>query len=107
MEQKIPLEPVFPRQHRLFEYEPTYPWVRYVVATVAVASIVGIVILVLMLAIPISMLVIGVRYRDFYYCPIEPRISTFLIVAGSVSITWIVLSIILSIMKMFFSYVGY
>jgi hypothetical protein len=41
-----------------------------------------------MLTIPNSMLVIGVFYRDPYYCPIEPRISRFLIGGGSVSIVY-------------------
>ncbi|UJR24078.1 hypothetical protein I4U23_027046 [Adineta vaga] len=108
MEQKMPLDRlssnVLPRQHRLFDYEPNYPYVRHIVSTVAVASIVGLVILILMLAFPISMLVIGVRYRDFFYCPIEPRISRFLIVGGSVSIIWIILSIVVSLMTMFYAY---
>ncbi|CAF3737347.1 unnamed protein product [Adineta steineri] len=108
MEQKMPLDPIplsrFYRQNRIPNYEPTHPWVRYIVGTVAVASIFGIVLLIISLAIPISMLVIGVRYRDRYYCPIEPRISHFLIVAGAVSLVWIILNILLSLATMFLAY---
>jgi hypothetical protein len=108
MEQRIPLNPVSPnlynRPHPLSKIEPSYPWIRYVIGGFAVVSIFGLVIFTLMLAIPISMLVIGVRYRDPYYCPIEPRISHFLIVGGAVSFVWIILTILLSIMTMFFAY---
>jgi len=108
MEQQIPLDPISPnpfiRSHRSSYIEPSYPWIRYVVGGTAVASIFGLIILILMLAVPISMLVIGVRYRDPYYCPIEPRISHFLIVGGSVSIVWIIITILLSLITMFFAY---
>ncbi len=108
MEQKIPLNPIssnrFSPQRLFSDIEPNYPWVRSFVGAVAVASIFGIVILIVMLAVPISMLVIGVRYRDPYYCPIEPRISHFLIVAGSVALVWIVLTILLSLATMFYAY---
>ena len=108
MEHKIPLHPISlnspDRPHPFAKIEPTYPWVRYMVAGAAVASIFGVIIFVLMLAFPISMLAIGVRYRDFFYCPIEPRISRFLIVGGSVSLIWIILTILLSILTMFFAY---
>jgi hypothetical protein len=110
MEQKIPLHPISsnsynrPRPHPLSTIEPNYPWIRYLVGAAAFASIFGVVILVLMLALPISMLVIGVRYRDFLYCPIEPRISRFLIVGGSVSLISIILTIALSLLTMFVAY---
>jgi hypothetical protein len=110
MEQKILLHPISSnsynrnRPHPLSTIEPNYPWIRYVVAAAGVASIFGVVILVLMLALPISMLVIGVRYRDFRYCPIEPRISHFLIVGGSVSLVSIILTVGISLLTMFFAY---
>jgi hypothetical protein len=108
MEQKIPLHSFstnpLNRSRRTSGIDPSHPWVRYVVTGAAVASIFGVIILVLMLAIPISMLAVGVRYRDFLYCPIEPRISRFLIVGGSISLIWIILTIILSLITMFFAY---
>jgi len=75
---------------------PTQPWMRYIVAGVASASIFFLIILLILLAIPITVLAIGVRYRDPRYCPIEPRISLFLIVNGSVSLVWIFLTIIIT-----------
>ena len=108
MEQKIPLHSIstnpLNRSRRISGFDPSHPWIRYAVSGAAVASIFGVIILVLMLAIPISMLAMGVRYRDFLYCPIEPRISHFLIVGGSISLIWIILTIILSIITMFFAY---
>jgi hypothetical protein len=108
MEQKIPLNAIaknpFNRSRRSSDIEPSHPWVRYAVAGAAVASIFGLVVLVLMLAFPISMLAVGVHYRDWRYCPIEPRISRFLIVGGAVSFVWIILTIILSVMTMFLAY---
>ncbi|CAF4845702.1 unnamed protein product [Rotaria socialis] len=86
------------------DIEPSHPWVRYVDGDAAAASIFGLVILILILAIPISMLVIDARYRDLLYCSIEPHISRFLIVHGSVLIIWIILTIMLSIMRMFSAY---
>jgi len=108
MEQRIPLNPISPnsfnRPHPFSKIEPSYPWIRSIVSGTSVASIFGLVILVLMLSIPISMLVIGVRYRNPYYCPIEPRLSHFLIVSGSVLLVWIIIVIILSLVTMFFGY---
>lgn len=108
MEQKIPLKPTSPnfstRPNPFSKIDPSYPWIRYAVGGAAVASIFGLIILVLMLSIPISMLTIGVRYRDRFYCPIEPRISHFLIVGGSFSLVWIILTIALSLLTMFFPY---
>jgi len=66
--------------------------------------LIGVVILALMLAIPISMIAIGARYRHFYDCPIETRISHFLIVGGSTSLVWIVLTIVVSLLTMFVAY---
>jgi hypothetical protein len=108
MEQSIPLNPISPnsfnRPHPFSKIEPSYPWIRYIVSGTTVGSIFGLVILILMLAIPISMLVIGVRYRDPYYCPIEPRLSHFLIVSGAVLLVWIIIVIFLSLVTMFFGY---
>lgn len=108
MEQKILLHPKSSdfnvRPNPFAKLEPNYPWVRYVVNAAAVASIIGIVIFVLILAIPIAMLVIGARYRHFLYCPIEPRLSMFLIVGGSILFCWIILTIALSLVTMFVAY---
>ena len=108
MEQKILLHPrssnLSDRPNPFEKLEPNYPWIRYAVTAAAVASIIGIVIFVLMLSIPIAMLAIGARYRHFLYCPIQPRISVFLIVGGSVLLCWIILTIVLSLLTMFFAY---
>ena len=108
MEKKVLLQTVKltsdDRPNPFAKIEPNYPWIRYVLTAAAVASVIGIVILILMLAIPIAMLAIGVQYRHFLYCPIEPRLSLFLIVGGSVSLSWIVLTIVLSVLTMFFAY---
>jgi hypothetical protein len=65
------------------------------------ASIIGLIILSIFLALPITELVIGTRYRDPRYCPIEPRISLFLIVHGSVLISSIIFMILRIVMTIF------
>ncbi len=65
------------------------------------ASIFCVIILSIFLAMPITVLVIGTRYQDPRYCPIEPRISLFLIVHGSVSLVWIFLMILMILMAIF------
>jgi hypothetical protein len=67
------------------------------------ASICCLIILIILLAVPITVLVIGTRYRDPRYCPIEPRISLFLIVNGAVSIGWIIFTILTTVMAIFFA----
>jgi len=67
------------------------------------ASVFFLIILIILLAIPITVLVIGTRYRDPRYCPIQPRISLFLIVHGSVSIGWIVFTILTTIIAIVFA----
>ncbi|CAF1135505.1 unnamed protein product [Adineta steineri] len=81
-----------------------HPWTGRIVAGASILSIVGVIILILLLGIPISALVIGVRYRDPRYCPIEPRISLFLIVSGSISIGSIIFAILISLMTIFSIY---
>jgi hypothetical protein len=68
-----------------------------------IASIFCVIILTILLAIPITVLVIGTHYRNPRYCPIEPRISLFLIVHGSVSLGWIVFMILMFAMIIFFA----
>jgi hypothetical protein len=58
-------------------------------------SAVGIVILSMLLALPITMLVIGIQYRDARYCPIEPNISPFLIVGGATNLVTCIFMILL------------
>jgi hypothetical protein len=72
--------------------------VRCLVGGVASASIFCLIILFILLIIPITVLVVGINYHDPRYCPIEPRISLFLIVSGSVSLGWIVLTIVVTIL---------
>lgn len=109
MEQRTPLTTTiklssYDEPGRFSHVNPPHPWIRYVVASVAVATVFGVVILALMLAVPISMLAIGTRHRQFWYCPIEPRISRFLIVGGTISLIWILLTIILSLLTIFVAY---
>ena len=80
------------------------PWMRYLVAGVAGASVFCLIILIILLAIPFTVLAIGVHYRDPRYCPIEPRLSLFLIVNGSVSLAWIVITILITIMTIIAAY---
>lgn len=49
-------------------------------------SICAVIVLGLFLSLPLTVVVIGRHYRDPRHCPIQPRISLFLIVHGSVSI---------------------
>ena len=83
--------------------EISHPWTIGVLGGAA-ASVCFLIILCLLLAVPITVFVIGTRYRDPRYCPIEPRISLFLIVHGSVALGWILLMIIISLMTMFCAY---
>ena len=59
-----------------------------------IGSIICLIILVILLALPITVLIIGTRYRDPRYCPIQPRISVFLMVNGGVSLGYIIFSIL-------------
>ncbi|CAF2774949.1 unnamed protein product, partial [Rotaria sp. Silwood2] len=108
MEQKIPLtltsENSYNHPIHSSKSETSYKWVRYIVGYVTITSIFGLIVFLIMLGIPISMLVIGIRYCRPYYCPIEPRISLFLIVAGSAFIGSIILIILLSLLTIFISY---
>ena len=74
----------------------SYFWVRLLLIATTVKSILGLIILFLLLGISIIVLIIGSHFRHSRHCPIEHHISLFLIVAGSISIEWIILSIILS-----------
>jgi hypothetical protein len=78
------------------------PWIRGVLVGTT-ASICCLIVLIILLAIPITVLVIGTRYRDPRYCPIEPRISLFLIVHGSILIGWITFTILTIIMAIIFA----
>lgn len=78
---------------------------RLLLSINAVRTIIGLIITFILLAIPISMLAIGVRYRRRHHCSIEPRISLFLIVFGSVGIAYLVFSFILSWIIMFVNYI--
>ncbi|CAF3745393.1 unnamed protein product [Rotaria sp. Silwood1] len=82
-------------------------WIALIVTAVAATSIFGLVWLIILLAVPIILLVIGTRYRDPRYCPIEPRISLFLIVSGSVALALITLNIIISVVTIFLTSLRY
>ena len=53
----------------------------------------------LCIAVPTSELVIGLRFRDPRYCPVETRISLFLIVHGAISLGYVAFLIIITALK--------
>lgn len=69
------------------------PWFRRVLLS-GVGSALSLIILTILLCLPITVLIVGIYYHDRRYCPIEPHISLFLIVHGSVSLGWILLTFI-------------
>jgi hypothetical protein len=102
MNQEIPLHPLLDNssKRRSLNGNASRPWFRRVLLS-GVGSAFCLIILTILLALPITVLIIGIYYHDRRYCPVEPRISLFLIVHGSVSLGWILLtfiSIILIIM---------
>ncbi|CAF1027969.1 unnamed protein product [Rotaria sordida] len=106
MKKEISIEPLLVKtvNRQSPDANQVHPWIRYLVAGVAAASIYSLIVLILLLAIPIIVLAIGVRYHDPRYCPIEPRISLYLIVHGSVALGLIILNIIISTITIFFFY---
>ena len=80
-------------------------WVRLLLIATAVKSILGLIILFLMLVVSTIVLFIGSYFRHSHHCPIEHNISLFLVVSGAVSIEWIILSIILSIITIVFKHI--
>ncbi|CAF1512659.1 unnamed protein product [Rotaria magnacalcarata] len=77
-------------------FDEDYSWASRVFAIAGVTSIAALVILAIGLPFPVAMLWIGSRFHHPMYCPVEPRISLFLIVGGSSSLTWLLLTIIIS-----------
>src|SRR5690349_6410532 len=84
---------VNPGKRRSLNGNTSRSWIRRVLLG-GVGSVFRLTILTILLALPITVLVIGLHYRDPRYCPIEPRISLFLIVHGSVSLGWIALTFV-------------
>lgn len=76
-------------------------WIRSTVAAVGATSKISLFILVITLTLPIMSLAIGSHYKDPRYCPIEPRISMYLIVHGSFLLILNFLAIIVSIFTLF------
>ncbi|CAF1354438.1 unnamed protein product [Adineta steineri] len=85
-------------ERQSFNENESQPWVNYLVGAVVSPSVISVIILLLLLFIPITVLVVGINYHDPHYCPIEPHISTFLIVHGSVLFGWIIFTIIPTIL---------
>jgi len=83
----------------------SYHWVRLLLIATAVKSILGLIILFLLLVGSIVVLIMGSYFRHSNHCPIEPNISRFLIIAGSASIEWIILSIFLSIITIILKHI--
>jgi len=98
IEQELPLQPNLnvTNNQQSSHIIMSHILVRLLLIATAVKSILGLIILFLLLVISISVFIIGFYHRHSSYCPIEPKISTFLIIAGSLSVEWIILSIILS-----------
>jgi hypothetical protein len=88
---------VDPSERKFFNENKSQSWVRYLVGSVVTPSIFSLIVFGLLLFIPITVLVVGINYQDARYCPIEPRISVFLIVNGSVLLGWIALIIIVTV----------
>lgn len=84
-------------------------WIRLLLIAAAVKSILGLIILFLLFLISLIVFIIALHFRHSTSCPIEPKISLFLIVASVVSTQWLILSAILStitiIQKDFHSFV--
>ncbi len=99
MEQELALQPnsntTFNRQ--LHHVLISHLWVRLLLIATAVKSVLGLIILFFLLVVSVSVLIVGSHFRYSRHCPMEPNVSLFLIVAGSVSTEWILLSFILSI----------
>lgn len=70
-----------------------------------VKSILDLLILFLLLHISIAVLVIGAYFQHANHCPLAPNISLFLLIAGSMSIKWILLSMIFSIITITLKYI--
>jgi hypothetical protein len=100
MRKEIDLHPylIAPSEHRSFNENKSQSWLRYLIGSVVSPSVFSLIVLFILLFIPITVLVVGINYRDPHHCPIEPRISVFLIVNGSVSLAWIILIIITTIL---------
>jgi len=77
--------------------------VGLIVGGFAIVSVIGIVLVSLSLAIPVTVLVIGIHYRDPRYCPVEPRISHFLIIHGSASIGCLIAGILVGLIASLFN----
>jgi hypothetical protein len=88
---------VDPSERKFFNENKSESWVRYLVGSVVTPSIFSLIVFGILLFIPITVLVVGINYQDARYCPMEPRISLFLIVNGSVLLGWIVLIIIVTL----------
>lgn len=68
-----------------------------VIAGAVIGSLLGLIIPITIMIMAIVPLIIGVRYSDPRYCPIEPRISLFLIVHGSFGLAYSTIEILLCI----------
>jgi hypothetical protein len=95
MNREIVLHPLLDNssKRRSLNGNASPPWFRRVLLS-GIGSALCLIILTILLGLPITVLIIGIYYHDRRYCPIEPRISLFLIVHGSVSLGWILLTFI-------------
>lgn len=81
--------------------DKTQQLATYMLGSVAVASVFCIVLLIA-LPIPVAALLIGIKYQNRNNCPLEPRISLFLIVQGASLIAWILLTMVISLLAIYF-----
>lgn len=101
MNREIVLHPLLDNsvKGRSFNENVSRPWFRRVLLSGG-GSAFCLIILTILIALPITVLIVGIYYHDRRYCPVEPRISLFLIVHGSVSLGWIFLTFLSIVLLM-------
>lgn len=75
----------------------SHQWIRLLLIATAVKSILGLLILFFLFLLSLIVFIVGLRFHHSYFCPVEPKISLFLMIAGVISTQWVILSAILSI----------
>ena len=74
----------------------SHRWIRLLLIATAVKSILGLLILFFLFLLSLIVFIIGLYFHHSHSCPIEPKISLFLMIAGVISTQWVILSTILS-----------
>ena len=99
MEQELPLEPSSNVTRNLYSNHRimSHLLIRLLLVASTVKSILGLIILFLLFVLSTGVFTVGFCFRNSRHCSIEPRISSFLMIAGGLSMEWTILSLILSI----------